>query len=80
MTIPREKDVKKEEKVLKENLSKKDEDIIKNLSKLSEELQDKCTQDEKIELLVKFDNFLKEHKEFIKKNCPDKLVSILRSL
>ena len=39
-------------------------------------LQDAESHDEKIN----FDNFIKAHKEFIKKNCPDKLVSILRSI
>ena len=80
MTTPREKEVKKEDKMLKENTELKNEVIINKLSKLSEELQDVSSHDEKIELLVKFDNFIKDNKDFIKENCPDKLVSILRSL
>ncbi len=63
-----------------EELESKRENIVKELSKFSEILQDTSTHEKKIELLVKFDKFLKDNKEFIKKNCPDKLVSILRSL
>jgi len=80
MPTPKEKEVKKEDKVVKENSKLKGIDIISRLSKFSEKLQDTSSHDEKINLLVKFDNFLKKNKEFIKHNCPDKLVSILRSL
>jgi len=80
MTTPKEKEVKKDEKVVKENSELKGIDIISRLSKFSEELQDASSHDEKINLLVKFDIFLKTNKEFIEEKCPDKLVSILRSI
>ena len=80
MTTPKERENKKEEKISKEKMEFKDNEVIKRLSEFSEELQDAGSHDEKIDLLVNFDNFLKTNKEFIKKNCPDKLVSILRSI
>ena len=80
MTIPKEKEVKNEEKSSKEDVESKENKIVKQLSEISEQLQDAGSHDEKIQLLVNFDNFIKAHKEFIKKNCPDKLVSILRSI
>ncbi len=80
MTTPKEKKTQKEEKVAKENKDFKSSEIINRLSIFSEELQDISSHDEKINLLVNFDNFLKINKEFIQKNCPDKLVSILRSI
>lgn len=64
----------------KEDFKSKEGDIIKELSKLSEKLQDTKDHGEKIKLLVEFDKFLKNNKEFIKEKCPDKIVSILRSL
>ena len=78
MKTPREKEVKKT--VVKENSELNGVDIVNKLSKFSEELQDASSHDAKINLLVKFDNFLKINKEFIKEKCPDKLVSILRSI
>ena len=80
MTTLKEKEAKKEEKRVKENSELESIEIIGRLSKFSEELQDAKSHDEKINLLVKFDNFLKINKEFIKEKCPDKLVSILRSI
>jgi len=80
MTTPKEKETKKEEKATQKNIKLKGSEIIKRLSEFSEELQDAISHDEKIHLLVNFDNFLKTNKEFIKRNCPDKLVSILRSI
>jgi hypothetical protein len=80
MTTPKEKETKKEEKATPENIELKGSEIIKRLSEFSEELQEAISHDEKIHLLVNFDNFLKTNKEFIKRNCPDKLVSILRSI
>ena len=80
MTTPKEKEVRKEEPAVKENLESKGINIINRLSKFSEELQDTSSHDEKINLLVKFDYFLKTNKEFIKEKCPDKLVSILRTI
>ena len=64
----------------KEDLESKGENLLKRLSKFSEELQDAGSLEKKIDLLVKFDKSLKDNKEFIKKICPDKLVSILRAL
>lgn len=64
----------------KEELEFKSKYIIERLSKFSEELQDAGSHKAKIELLVKFDKFLKDNKEFIRQKCPDKLVSILRTL
>lgn len=64
----------------KGDLEPEEENIIQELSKLSEKIQDAKDHDKKIELLVKFDKFLKDNKEFIKDKCPDKMVSILRSL
>ena len=80
MTTPKDKKLKKDEKLIKQKSELNEKDIITRLSKFSEELQDVNSHDEKINLLVQFDAFLKTNKEFIKEKCPDKLVSILRSI
>jgi len=69
-------------KKLHENVEKKAqaEDIIEVLSDMSEKLSEIKTHDEKIQLLVEFDEFFKKNKDLIKEKCPDMLVSILNSL
>jgi len=56
------------------------EDIVEVLSDLSEKLSEIKIHDEKIQLLVEFDEFFKKNKDLIKEKCPDMLVSILNSL
>ncbi|MGV9197575.1 MAG: hypothetical protein ACOC4M_01890 [Promethearchaeia archaeon] len=80
MTTPREKDKKSKEISSEQNNQSQKAEIVSKLSTLTEALQDAPSHEEKIELLVKFDGFLKEYKDLIKEYCPDKLVSVLRSL
>ena len=80
MTTPREKDKKSKEISSEKNSQLQKAEIVSKLSTLTEALQDAPSHEEKIELLVKFDGFLKEYKDLIKEYCPDKVVSILRSL
>ncbi len=58
----------------------KEESIARVLSNFSEKLSETKNQEEKLKILVEFDEFLKNNRDIIKKRCPNLLVSILNSL
>ncbi len=60
--------------------TKSEKEIVKTLMSLSERLSDIKEHSKKMELLKKFDVFLKKNEMIIKEKCPDLLVSILNSL
>jgi antitoxin component of RelBE/YafQ-DinJ toxin-antitoxin module len=57
-----------------------EKEVIKKLSDFSEKLSEIKSQNEKVRILIEFDEFLKNHKEIIKDKCPNLLVSVLNSL
>ena len=56
------------------------EKLVEDLSNISSKLKETKDRDEKIEILVELNDYLKEHGNSIEKICPEKLVSILNSL
>ncbi len=69
--------IKGEKKFKKNKLNTK---ILNYLSDISSRLKKITDRDEKVQILVKFDEYLKKYGDIIEKECPDKLVSILNSL
>jgi len=57
-----------------------DNEVIEQLSNFSEKLSEMSSQDEKVRILIEFDEFLKQNKEVIKNKYPNFIVSILNSL
>jgi len=56
------------------------DEVIKILSEISENLSESQNQDEKIKILVEFDEFIKKNKTLIQEKCPNLLISVLNSL
>lgn len=59
---------------------KSDYKISEDLTSLSSKIKKTDKTEEKIDLLVKLDNLMKNNKELIKKKFHDNIVSILNSL
>ena len=57
-----------------------EEKILTELTEISSALKKLTKRDEKIQILIKLNEFLKENKEIIKEKFPSKLTSILNSL
>ena len=54
--------------------------IAEHLSNISTKLKNLTDKDEKIQILVELNDYLKIYGDLIEKTCPEKLVSILNSL